>query len=809
MNDLVFAFNSSESKRSGCVVINCYICNNNHNKKYKYKGGIVSKVSVWDDIKPNNYADRTVLEEMQSFLDKTAYSISSYQYLTTADNFCALYKKFNKENFYYEHQSDMYCILDCSIVDDYVEEKKDLVCLIEGYDIVYEIKTNKVHIRSNGSSEKQIVNISPTMKVLDADDIYRIVFEYMGIEVPYDSKDYIFKYDGNIIVRKFDIEENFEGRFVQAGFKKKKENYYEYKGHGEPKDVLRRLGIAVEKNLQNKTNNGVRVSIIKNDYDWFDLKLTYTLGEETIELGNRIDLFSNKGAVVIEGNRIDLPESIVENKNKFIKGENGLIIPASNFWTVLQIARENRIDVDPFLSYRSIKMILDDKVESRILDYQREGARWLKWLYLNKIGGCLADDMGVGKTFQTIAFLTDELLKDSITKVLIIVPSVLLTNWKREFQKFSKENRVVIYHGFERSEELISNHRFVITTYATAMNDIDVLSSIHFDVLIFDEIQYVKNSSSKTYKALSRLKSNSRVGLSGTPLENRIDELWNILNILNPGMMLSKSHFVKKYKTDDNEELHLLLNPFILRRTKEDVLDDLPVKHEEIIYSDFSDKQRLLYDSIRVAVKKDMRNYIVGANAAILKGLLLLRQVCCHPLLLNREVNVDNISESCKFDSLKIAVSEIVESGNKVIIYSQFVKMLKIIEDWCINEDIKYFYMDGETSNRQRVIDAFESSEQGVFLISLKAGGVGLNLTSAHYAVIYDPWWNPFVEKQAEDRIHRMGQKHNVVIYKMIVSDSIEEKILNMQESKQKLFSDVLDGISNEKIDLREFVELL
>jgi len=809
MNDLVFAFNSSESKRSGCVVINSYICNNNHNKKYKYKGGIVSKVSVWDDIKPNNYADRTTLEEIRSFLDKTAYSISSYQYLTTADNFCTLYKKFNKENFYYEYQSDMYCILDCSIVDEYVEEKKDVVCPIEGYDIVYEIKTNKVHIRTNGSSEKQIVNVSPIMKVLDANDIYRIVFEYMGIEVLYDSKDYIFKYAGNIIVRKIDVEKNFEGRFVQAGFKKKKENTYEYKGQGEPKDVLRRLGIAVEKDYQNKMNKGVRVSIIKNDYDWFDLKLTYDLGEETIELGNKIDLFSNKSVVVIDGNRISLPKSIVENTDKLSKGEDGLRIPVSNFWTVLQIARESGIDIDDFVSYKNIEMILDDKVESQILEYQREGARWLKWLYLNRIGGCLADDMGVGKTFQTIAFLTDKLLKDSITKVLIIVPSVLLTNWNREFLKFSGEKRVVIYHGLERNEELISNHRIIVTTYTTAMNDINVLSGIHFDVLIFDEIQYLKNSSSKTYKALSQLKASSRVGLSGTPLENRIDELWNILNILNPGMMLSKSHFVKKYKTDDNEELHLLLNPFILRRTKEDVLDNLPEKQEEIIYSDFSDKQRLLYDSIRAAVKKNMRNYRVGANAAILKGLLLLRQVCCHPLLLDPEVNVDNISESCKFDSLKIAVNEIVESGNKVIIYSQFVKMLKIIEKWCLADDIKYFYIDGETLNRQNVIDDFESSEQGVFLISLKAGGVGLNLTSAHYAVIYDPWWNPFVEQQAEDRIYRMGQKHNVVIYKMIVADSIEEKILNMQESKQKLFSDVLDGISNEKIDLREFVELL
>ena len=384
-----------------------------------------------------------------------------------------------------------------------------------------------------------------------------------------------------------------------------------------------------------------------------------------------------------------------------------------------------------------------------------------------------------------------------------------MTNWIREFHKFSGEESIVIYHGSDRSKIMELNSRIIITTYTTAMNDIEALSSINFDVVVFDEIQYLKNDKSKTYKALSELNSITRIGLSGTPIENRIEELWNILNFLNPGMMIRKKTFIKKYRSGSYDELKTLLNPFILRRTKEEVLEELPDKNEEVVYCSFYSKQQSLYDAIRVALKNSMRSYSINNNANILKSLMLLREVCCHPLLVDPSINVENISESCKFEALKTGVTEIIESNNKVIIYSQFVKMLRIIEGWCKEENIKYFYIDGDTKNRQRIVDSFELSDQGVFLISLKAAGVGLNLTSAHYAIIYDPWWNPFVEQQAADRIYRIGQKNDVVIYKMIVADSIEDKILSLQESKQKMFSDVLNGISNEKIDLRELVDML
>lgn len=212
--------------------------------------------------------------------------------------------------------------------------------------------------------------------------------------------------------------------------------------------------------------------------------------------------------------------------------------------------------------------------------------------------------MGVGKTFQTIAFLSDDLMKDKLKKILIIVPYVLMTNWIREFEKFSNENSVYKYHGNGRERVLKQDSRVIITTYTTASNDIEILRTIRFDIIIFDEIQYIKNSTSKTYDTLSSLDARSRIGLSGTPFENKMDELWNILNVLNPGMMVNKRLFMKKYRNGNYDELHKLLNPFILRRTKEEVIDQLPEKSEEIIYCDFSVEQRQLYDAIRLAVKK-------------------------------------------------------------------------------------------------------------------------------------------------------------------------------------------------------------
>ena len=809
MNDLVFAVNTYETKKSGSIIFESYLCDSKYNKKHKYNGGRIIKVNLWDDISPGNYTYEE-LKKIRDYFRKKICSISAFQYLAMPFVFFQLHELFNTGNFYcYTNQTEMYYVEKCEWDSTYILKGKDTFCTLKGYDIIYDTKNAKLHFIGNKSDSQIIVDVEPKVKLVRKDNNYRILFDYHGVEIPYDSKEYIFEYAGEIIVRKYDVEKEYENLLIRNGFKKKKENTYEYTDDNEVNATLRKLGIVLETEEKKTKNDVIKISISKTSRDWFDLKLLYRIGEETIDLGNRIDLFSNRKTISVDGRRISLPECIIENKEKLANSGNGLRVSYSNFWTVLQIAKENNINIDNFISYKDIEIKFDDKIEGFILDYQRDGARWLKWLYENRIGGCLADDMGVGKTIQIIAFLTDKLLKETINRVLIVVPYVLMTNWVREFRKFSGEESIAVYHGSDRSKSMELDNRIIISTYTTVMNDIEVLSKSSFDVVVFDEIQYLKNNKSKTYKALSNLRCNTRIGLSGTPIENRIEELWNILNFLNPGMMIKKKQFINKYRSGNYDELKTLLNPFILRRTKEDVLDELPEKNEELVYCSFYPEQQTLYDGIRVALKNSMRNYSLGVNANILKGLLLLREVCCHPLLLDPGINVDHVSKSCKFDALKVTVTEIIESKNKVIIYSQFVKMLKIIEEWCINDNIKYYYIDGDTTNRQSVVDSFEQSDQGVFLISLKAAGVGLNLTSAHYAIIYDPWWNPFVEQQAADRIYRIGQKEDVVIYKMIVADSIEDKIISLQESKQKMFSDVMNGISNDKIDLKELVDML
>lgn len=811
MNDLVFVLNAKESKKNGVIVFETYLCNNKINTKKKYSGGLIRKVSIFDEFDVDNFSKSEISSIRKWFSDKVL-SISPYQYIIDLKNFYFLIDMYSsKENFYFHtYKQDMFIIYGYINCKKYQQKENDILCPIDGFDIIYNKRNACICIAKNDTKIKTITNIDPKPKVIVNNDEYKLFFNYDGVEVPYDTRDFIFEYDGKIIVRKFGQEQTLEHKFLNLGFQKKKKNVYMCKRDIDAQILLNDNGFLIEYEKSRQITKGkIRIDIKKSSYDWFDLNIFYDYDNKTVELGSLIDLFSNKTTVLVDNERVELPQSIIENSEKIIRNENGLKIPVSNVWTLMQIANENNIDVVNFVSYKDVKMCFDKKVENKILDYQREGAKWLKWLFENQMGGCLADDMGVGKTFQTIAFLSDDLMKDKLKRILIIVPYVLMTNWIREFEKFSNENSVYKYHGNGRERVLKQDSRVIITTYTTASNDIEILRTIRFDIIIFDEIQYIKNSASKTYDTLSSLDARSRIGLSGTPFENKMDELWNILNLLNPGMMVNKRLFMKKYRNGNYDELHKLLNPFILRRTKEEVIDQLPEKSEEIIYCDFSAEQRQLYDAIRLAVKKSMKSYSSVNNALMFKGLLLLRQVCCHPGLLNKDVNVNGSEESCKFDALKIKVSEIVERGNKVVIFSQFTQMLQIIKKWCEEEKLKYFYLDGKTRKRQEEIDNFEKSYDGIFLVSLKVGGVGLNLTSAHYAIIYDPWWNPFAEQQAEDRIFRLGQKYNVTIYKMIASESIEEKILNMQFSKQQLFSDIMNGISAEKMDLRELIAML
>lgn len=810
MNDLVLVLSAKETKKSDVIIIETYLCNNKFNAKKKYSGGIVRKVNVFDELIVDNF-NNNEYRELQHFFHENTHNISTYQNIINMSAFCVLLDKYMEKKIFYFHsyKQDMNLICGYSIVNEYEERKSDIFCRIMGYDIWYASKSNEMLIIRNRLEEKKIINILPEPKVIFKDNWYSLYFDYGGIEVNYSSNEFLYEYNKKFIARQYGLEKGCEKKFISLGFKKKKENLYMFNSGEEAEAILLANGFKVEYNSKNEKNNKKLWVEINNSNDWFDLKLYFEYDNDIIDLGKMIDIFSNKSSVVVGKERIDIPKSIIENVEKIIKDDEGLKIPKRNVWTLLQIADEQGINVNKFVSYDNIMLEFDEKIESQILEYQRSGTKWLKWLYKNQIGGCLADDMGVGKTFQTIALLSDKLLKKEINKVLIIVPYVLMTNWLREFERFSNEKNITIYHGDKREQVLNNNNRILITTYATATSDIELLATSFYDIVIFDEIQYIKNNLSKTYNALCKISARTRIGLSGTPLENRVDELWNILSILNPDMLVNKRKFIKQYKDKDSAEFHKLLAPFLLRRTKEEVLNELPEKREEIVYCDFSANQRKLYESIKVAVKESLHNYSLVNNAVMLKGLLLLRQACCHPALLDKEVNIENIQDSCKFESMKLKVEKIVSNGKKVVIFSQFVEMLQIIRKWCEVEKYKCFYIDGKTTRRQEEIDEFEKSKEGIFLISLKAGGVGLNLTSANYVIIFEPWWNPFAEQQAQDRIFRIGQKQNVTIYKMIASDSIEEKILNLQNSKKEIFYNVMSGVSKDKVSIQELIKLL
>lgn len=808
MNDLIFVLNEKESKKNGLLIIESYLCNNKVNAKNKYTGGLVRKVNIYDELNISNFSDDEY-QVLYNLFKKKTYNISLYQYIISVEDFCILLNRFLKKKIFYftTYKQDINLIGLYKVDSTFLPQKKDVLCCISGYDLWYSYNSNELIVLENESNENVLSEISPEPKILINGKEYQLMFDYDGIEMAWGTPGFVFKYENKCIVRQYDLEYKYEKKAEKVGLKRKKGNSFFSECDDEIEDRLSELGFKIERCNSNKKK--VRVEVIDTKNDWFDLKLYYDYDNETIELGHLIDLYSNKNTVLVNGERIDIPKSIVDNATKIVNENNELKIPKKNIWTLLQIANENHINLGDYISYNNINVEFDKKVTDMILDYQILGTKWLKWLYLNQLGGCLADDMGIGKTFQTIAFLSDKDLINSINKVLIIVPYVLLTNWVREFKKFTNEESLSIYHGENRNEILKSNCRIIITTYATAASDIDILCGFLYDVVIYDEIQFIKNSSAKTYKALRKLESKCRIGLSGTPLENKIDELWGVLSILNPEMLIEKKKFIEKYKNNNITELHTLMAPLVLRRTKEEVLKELPEKNEEIIYCDFTEQQRRLYDAIKVAIKESMRNSNIVNNGAMLKGLLLLRQACCHTKLLDESVNVGKIDESSKFTVLKMKVEEIVSSGYKVVIFSQFTSMLHLIESWLQQENHKYFYLDGQTRKRQNVIDSFEKSEEGVFLISLKAGGVGLNLTSANYAILYEPWWNPFAEHQAEDRLFRIGQKQNVTIYKMIINDSIEEKILELQTSKIEMFSNVMEGMNSKDFDMKEFIELL
>ena len=451
---------------------------------------------------------------------------------------------------------------------------------------------------------------------------------------------------------------------------------------------------------------------------------------------------------------------------------------------------------------------ISTKINATLRPYQQKGFEWLKLLAEINAGACLADDMGLGKTLQTICFITDQLEQSTDAIALIICPSSLIYNWQQEILKFAPHLRTYIHHGQARDIANISaaNMDVCITSYGTMRSDIEQLSVLLFDVAVVDESHNIKNPSAQSTRAIYKLQARSKIALSGTPVMNNTFDLYSQLEFLLPGMFGSKEFFKKEYADaidrDRNKEkiamLQKLTAPFILRRTKEQVAKDLPEKTESILWCNMGTEQKDLYNNVKESIRSNLFLNIradgLGKNKlAVLQGIMKLKQVCSSPMLLPEDEQ--STGYSVKTEML---LEELANLGNhKVLVFSQFTKMLNLLAETFTKKGISFYQLDGSTPPKQRaaMVASFQEVDNNtnVFLISLMAGNTGLTLTAADYVFLFDPWWNNAVQQQAIDRTHRIGQTKNVFAYKMICKDTIEEKIIQLQQNKKEL-SDNLIG---------------
>lgn len=479
-----------------------------------------------------------------------------------------------------------------------------------------------------------------------------------------------------------------------------------------------------------------------------------------------------------------------------------------------------------FEGIREIKPPTTLKAELR--DYQKEGLNWLQFLRKYELGGILADDMGLGKTVQTLAhLLVEKKEKRAGLPSLVVAPTSLMVNWKREAARFAPSLKVLVLQGADRKNKfhLIDNSDLVLTTYPLLSRDTNVLMQQNWHIVVLDEAQHIKNPKSKAAQTARQLKTRHRLCLTGTPMENHLGELWSQFHFLMPGLLSNEKRFRRIFRSpieknqdvDRSMQLRKRIAPFMLRRNKSEVATELPPKTEILSEVELEGAQRDLYETIRVSMHNKVQlavqnSGIERSQIIILDALLKLRQVCCHPQLLKLP-SAKKVKHSAKLSQLMEMLPEMVEEGRRILLFSQFTSMLAIIEQEITRHKIPFVKLTGQTRDRETPIDEFQSGKVPIFLISLKAGGSGLNLTAADTVIHYDPWWNPAAENQATDRAHRIGQDKPVFVYKMITAGTVEEKIVEMQARKQaladSLFSAEKQGSGLRVEDLQSLFEPL
>lgn len=434
--------------------------------------------------------------------------------------------------------------------------------------------------------------------------------------------------------------------------------------------------------------------------------------------------------------------------------------------------------------------------------YQQEGLNWLWFLHEFGFHGLLADDMGLGKTVQILAFLSRLALN---APILIVMPTSLIFNWKKEIETFLPGTTYLVHHGETRPTELecLDKPQLILTTYTTLRLDFALLSKLTFQYIILDEAQAIKNAHTQTSQCVRLLNSDYRLSVTGTPIENNLFELWSHFRFLIPDLFSSEDSFKAEVLAGTSDPRFLkrikkTIRPFLLRRRKEDVAKDLPEKIEQIVYIEMNQNQRAAYDHFLSGIRQNLikkvnQDGVSKHRMEILEAIMRLRQICCHPLLVNAQ-EISPVIESAKLEVLMTDLDTAIQEGRKVLIYSQFTTMLSIIAKRLNEQNTPFAYLDGSTQHREKVVNDFQINPAiPLFLISLKAGGVGLNLTAADYVFLYDPWWNNAIENQAIDRAHRIGRKDTVIAKRYIVLESIEEKMMKLKSLKSALAADVID----------------
>ncbi len=677
--------------------------------------------------------------------------------------------------------------------------------------------------------------------------------KYKFIKI-YRNKNYELNHINTLIDLGLQTKDNIN--FYVASDKKEERNIYQLINfiNNNSNKIIEKGFIINQKFYEKKYYIGtIKLNLqVTDEQDWFDINGVITIGKYEIPFiklrnhilsGKREYILPNKEIVIIPEEWFSKYKDIILFSEK---NQDTIRLKKYHFQLlnndIKGIDEKYIIDFKNLLNQKKEEIAQPLQLQSKLRPYQTQGLSWMYYLQKNNFGGCLADDMGLGKTVQTLSLLLKSKTNDTISQnirtntqqlslfhninnekntSLIIMPLSLIHNWANEIKKFTPQLRAYKYIGKNRTENLsnFQHYDIILTTYGIVRNDIDFLKDYNFNYIILDESQIIKNPKSKIYLSVIKLKSKHKLVLTGTPIENSLIDLWSQMNFLNSGILGNLNFFKTRFvipieKNNDKlqqKKLQTLIHPFILRRTKQEVAKDLPDLTEQTLFSKMTDNQKHFYEEekskIRNLVLENIEQKgIEKSGFVVLQALTKLRQLANHPILIDE--NYD--SDSGKFDDVTRNIENVISENHKVLIFSSFVKHLDLFANYLDKENTKYSILTGKTKDREQVIKNFNNDiDRKVFLISLKAGGVGLNLSAADYVFLLDPWWNPAAENQAISRAHRIGQTKKVFVYRFISSETIEEKILQLQNRKSQL-ADLFINSNNpfKKLTVENIVEL-